>query len=54
MRIVSYTMRFFRRILVNGFMIIKEAAQEWGISERRINTLCQSGRIQGISKFGKS
>ena len=35
-------------------MTIKQAAQKWGIGERRINTLCQEGRIEGAVKFGKS
>ena len=39
---------------MNAYMTIKQAAQKWGIGERRINTLCQEGRIEGAVKFGKS
>lgn len=39
---------------MNEYMTIKQAAQKWGIGERRINTLCQEGRIEGATKFGKS
>lgn len=39
---------------MNEYMTIKQAAQKWGIGERRINTLCQEGRIEGAVKFGKS
>ena len=39
---------------MNEYMTIKQAAQKWGIGERRINTLCQEGRIEGAFKFGKS
>lgn len=39
---------------MNEYMTIKQAAQKWGIGERRINTLCQEGRIEGAAKFGKS
>ena len=39
---------------MNEHMTIKQAAQKWGIGERRINTLCQEGRIEGAVKFGKS
>ena len=34
------------------FMKISDAAQKWGIGERRINTLCNEGRIPGAIKFG--
>jgi hypothetical protein len=39
---------------VDGFMTLKEASVTWGLSERRINTLCLEGRIEGATKFGKS
>lgn len=39
---------------MNEYMTIKQAAQKWGIGERRINTLCQEGHIEGAAKFGKS
>lgn len=35
-------------------MTLKEASVNWGLSERRINTLCLEGRIKGATKFGKS
>lgn len=41
-------------MIVEGFMTIKEASEKWGLSERRINTLCLEGRIVGASKFGNS
>lgn len=37
---------------MNGYMKIKEASEKWGISERRINALCLSGRLDGAIKFG--
>lgn len=39
---------------MTGFMTLKEASEKWGLSERRVNTLCLEGRIEGASKFGKS
>ncbi|MFI3213252.1 MAG: DNA-binding protein [Eubacteriales bacterium] len=36
------------------FKSVKQAAEEWGISERRIQKLCEENRIDGIAKFGKS
>jgi hypothetical protein len=29
-----------------------EAAKKWGISERRVQRLCEDARIPGISKIG--
>ncbi|MCL1802615.1 MAG: helix-turn-helix domain-containing protein [Eubacteriaceae bacterium] len=29
----------------------KEAAEKWGISERRIQKLCEEGRIPGVIRF---
>lgn len=36
---------------MDGYMTIKEAAEKWGIGSRRINTLCNEGRINGASKI---
>lgn len=33
-------------------MTIKTASEKWGIGLRRINTLCNEGRIEGVSKLG--
>lgn len=37
---------------MKGFMTLKEASEKLGISERRINTICLQGRIDGASKIG--
>lgn len=36
---------------MDGYMTIKEASEKWGIGLRRINTLCNEGRIDGASKI---
>ncbi len=36
------------------YITIKEAAEKWGISTRRVTTLCHEGRIKGVAKFGAS
>lgn len=33
-------------------MSITEASKKWGISNRRIQTLCVQGRISGVSRLG--
>lgn len=39
---------------MNGYMRIKDASEKWNLSERRINTLCLEGRIEGAIKFGNT
>jgi DNA modification methylase len=36
------------------YMTVEETATEWGISERRVLTLCTEGRVDGAEKFGWS
>ena len=36
------------------FISVKETAKKWGVSERWVQVLCEQGRIDGVSKFGKS
>lgn len=35
-----------------GYLSIKQTAEKWGISGRRIQTLCTQGRIAGATKIG--
>lgn len=39
---------------MNRYLKISEVAEKWGIKERRINTLCLEGRIEGAVKFGNT
>lgn len=34
------------------YMSCQEAAKKWGISERRVQKLCEGSRIPGVSKIG--
>lgn len=36
------------------FISVREAASKWEISERRVQRLCEDGRIEGIERFGRS
>ena len=38
---------------MEGYMTIKEAAEVWGVTPRRIQVLCADGRIDGAMKFGR-
>ena len=35
-----------------GYMSCPQAAKKWGISERRVQKLCEENRILGVSKIG--
>lgn len=34
------------------YMSCPEAAKKWGISERRVQRLCEDNRMPGVSKLG--
>lgn len=36
------------------FLSVKEIATLWGISDRRVRTLCENGQIEGAVKVGKT
>lgn len=38
---------------MSAVMSIKEAAALWGLTERRVNELCKTGRIEGARKEGR-
>ena len=35
------------------YMTIKEAAEKWGLSTRRVQTICNEGMVPGVMKFGR-
>lgn len=39
--------------MIKGYMTIKEAAEKWGITPRRVQVLCSTDRIEGAGKFGR-
>ena len=36
------------------YITIKEAAEKWGLSVRRVQDICKAGMISGLKKFGHS
>ena len=35
-----------------GYLSLKQTAEKWGISIRRVQTLCSTDRIPGATKIG--
>jgi len=35
------------------YISVQEAAEKWGISERRIQKLCEENRIPGVVQFSR-
>lgn len=54
--IIIYPVLFYRfcsqRGKRMGYLSISQTAEKWGISQRRIRTLCVEGRIPGAFKMG--
>ncbi len=36
---------------MNGYISVREAAARWDISERQVQKLCVTGRINGVTRF---
>lgn len=39
--------------MIDGYLTISEVAEKWGVTPRRIRTLCSNGQIEGASKLGR-
>lgn len=50
----SYEELTNKRGLHMEYITAKEAANKWNISERRVQVLCEQGRIEGVQRFGKA
>jgi len=37
-----------------SFITARQAAKNWGVSDRRVRVLCEEGKIPGAFKEGKS
>ena len=43
----------FIEVHMEGYMTIKQAAEKWDVTPRRIQKLCTDGRIECAMKFGR-
>lgn len=39
--------------MIEGYMSIKEIAEKWSLSPRRVRAMCANGLISGAAKLGK-
>ncbi len=39
--------------MIEGYLTVKEVADKWGVTPKRVQVLCIAGRIEGASKFGR-
>lgn len=51
---VSCEIVFGGGVPMKGYISAREASYKWGISESRVHKLCQTGRIPGLERFGRS
>ena len=40
-------------MISDRFKRVKDCAEEWGISKRRVQVYCDEGRIEGAFKYGQ-
>ena len=39
--------------MINGYKSIKEIAELWNLSPRRVREMCADGKIEGATKIGR-
>lgn len=37
-----------------NYITIQEAAEKWGLKDRRVQVMCQEEKIPGVKRFGHS
>ena len=40
--------------MLEGYATVQEMAEKWGLNERTVQTMCATGKIEGLTKFGRS
>ena len=38
--------------MIEGYLSIREVAEKWNLTPRRVQVLCVTGRIEGAGKIG--
>ncbi|MBR3284265.1 MAG: hypothetical protein IKI60_02995, partial [Alloprevotella sp.] len=50
--VILYANLMKRRMLMPDRILVKDAAAQWGLTERRVASMCKDGRIPGAYKEG--
>ena len=40
--------------MLEDYATVQEMAEKWGLNERTVQTMCATGKIEGLTKFGRS
>ena len=40
--------------MLEGYATVQEMAEKWGINVRTVQTMCATGKIEGLARFGRS
>ena len=51
--VMVYTMCKNRGVIME-YITVKQAAEQWGLSDRRVRLLCEQNKIPGVVREGRS
>ena len=40
--------------MLEDYATVQEMAEKWGLNESTVQTMCATGKIEGLTKFGRS
>lgn len=40
--------------MIDGYVTVTEMAKKWGLKPRTVQIMCSDGKIEGVTKFGRS
>lgn len=40
--------------MIDGYVTVTEMAKKWGLKPRTVQIMCSDGKIDGVTKFGRS
>ena len=42
------------KYMIDGYVTVTEMAKKWGLKPRTVQIMCSDGKIDGVTKFGRS
>ena len=40
--------------MIDGYTTVQEISEKWGVTPRTVQIMCLEGKIEGVTKFGRS